>query len=106
MKDKIIKSKPIPTVTESINRSRKLPAKMKPEILKYVSISSSRYINGVVYELVKPIAMGTISKKIQGCSLGADKNGFFVHTHRARSKSFPLPLKIDKKSIDFIESTG
>jgi hypothetical protein len=50
--------------------------------------------------------MGAISVKINGCSLGADKNGFFVYTHRARCKSFPTPLKITKKCIDFIDSTG
>jgi hypothetical protein len=38
--------------------------------------------------------------------MGADKDGFFVYTHRARCKSFSSPLKITKKCIDFIESTG
>ena len=90
---------------ESIQRSRTLPAKMKDEILKY-AVLSSQYNNGVVTKLKIPAEMKAISKKIDGCNLGADKNGFFVYTHRARSKSFSSPLKIDKKSIDYIETTG
>jgi hypothetical protein len=105
MKSKVISAKKEPSVTESINRSKKLPLKMKTEILKYIS-SSSRYNDGRVFGLVKPRGMGAISVKINGCSLGADKNGFFVYTHRARCKSFPTPLKITKKCIDFIDSTG
>jgi hypothetical protein len=92
-------------VKKSINLSRKLPTQMKELILKYVT-TSSRYNNGSVYGLKKPNGMSKISKKISGCSMGADKNGFFVYTHRCRSKSKLNPLKITKKEIDFIESTG
>jgi hypothetical protein len=92
-------------VKKSIALSRKLPASMKEIILKYVT-TSSRYKDGAVYGLRKPNGMSKISKKISGCSLGADKNGFFVYTHRARCKSKMNPLKITKKDIDFIESTG
>ena len=42
----------------------------------------------------------------KGCDLGADKNGFFVFTHRARSKSYPEIEKIPQKDIKFIKSTG
>jgi len=38
--------------------------------------------------------------------LGADKDGFFVSTHRARSKSYLEIDKIPQKDIKFIESTG
>lgn len=105
MKSKPILGQQTPDVRKSIQSSRKIPAKMKEEILKYVT-SSSRYNNGRVFSLAKPSAMTKISSKISGCSMGADKDGFFVYTHRARSKSFATPLKITKKSIDFIESTG
>jgi hypothetical protein len=94
-----------PDVIKQIKGSRKLSSKMKEEILKYAT-SSSRYNNGSVFGLTKPSGMLKISSKIKGCSMGADKEGFFVYTHRARSKSFPSPLKISKKSIEFIESTG
>ena len=92
-------------VKKSIALSRKIPASMKEVILKYVT-SSSRYNNGSVYRLKKPNGMSTISKKISGCYMGADKNGFFVYTHRCRSKSKMNPLKLTKKEIDFIESTA
>ena len=94
-----------PDVKKSIQLSRKLSDKMKAEILKYTT-SSSRYDKGRVFGLNKPSGMGKISSKINGCSMGADKDGFFVYTHRARCKSFPTPLKITKKCIDFIETTG
>ncbi|MET0602937.1 MAG: NUDIX domain-containing protein [Baekduia sp.] len=44
--------------------------------------------------------------KAKGVSLKRDKNGFFVHTHRARSRSFPRPDRIPKATVAFIESTG
>ncbi len=105
MKAKSELNKKTPDVRKSIQLSRKIPAKMKEEILKYVT-SSSRYNNGRVFGLNKPSGMGKISSKVIGCSMGADKDGFFVYTHRARSKSYANPLKITKKWIDFIESTG
>jgi hypothetical protein len=44
--------------------------------------------------------------KLDGISLGKDKDGYFVYTHRARSKSYKTPYKIPKSKIKFIESTG
>lgn len=41
-----------------------------------------------------------------GVSLARDADGVFVHTHRARSKSYPAADKIPKKVVDFIDSTG
>ena len=92
-------------VRKSIALSRKIPQSMKEVILKFVN-SGSRYKDGKVYGLTKPIGMGSISSKLSGVSFGADKDGFFVYTHRARSHSYKNPLKIPKKDIDSIESTG
>jgi len=39
-------------------------------------------------------------------SIGRDKEGYFVMTHRARSKSYETPEKIPDSQIKFIESTG
>lgn len=39
------------------------------------------------------------------CSVGKDAKGYFVYTHRARSKSYESPAKIPKKDIEFIDST-
>jgi hypothetical protein len=44
--------------------------------------------------------------KDSGVSLKKDKDGFFVHTHRARSKSHAKPEDIPKADVKFIESTG
>lgn len=41
-----------------------------------------------------------------GVSLKKDKDGFFVHTHRARSRSYPKPGGIPKSAVEFIGSTG
>lgn len=92
-------------VKKSLQLSRKISASMKLKIEKYLT-SSSTYRNGIVFGLKKPNGMAGISVKIRGCGMGADKNGFFVYTHRARSKSHSNPLSITKKEIDFIESTG
>jgi hypothetical protein len=44
--------------------------------------------------------------KDSGVSLKQDKDGFFVHTHRARSKSYDTPSKIPADTVAYIESTG
>ena len=41
-----------------------------------------------------------------GFDMGIDKDGFFIHTHRGRSKSYESPEKITEKDIKFIDSTG
>jgi hypothetical protein len=41
-----------------------------------------------------------------GVSLKRDNKGVYVHTHRARSKSYPSADRIPKRVIDFVESTG
>lgn len=82
--------------------SKTIPAAMKPIIGQYV-ISSSRYIKGLIVGLRKPDNMTMISSKISGVSFGADKDGFFVYTHRSRSKSHKDPFKITKKEIDSVE---
>jgi len=80
-----------------IERSHKIPKQLKDKIISLLS-SNSSYDNGRVYNL-----KGFSSN---GCSLGADKNGFFCYTHRARSKSYLDVDKIPQKDIKFIESTG
>lgn len=86
-------------VEGTLERCRKIPKEMKEKILPKLS-SSSRYDNGRVFNLTG----WNLQKK--GCSLGADKNGFFCYTHRARSKSYESPEKIPQKDVEFIESTG
>lgn len=39
-------------------------------------------------------------------SLGKDKDGYFVYTHRCRSDSYKSPHKIPKSRIEFVSSTS
>lgn len=82
-----------------IQRSRKLSKELKQKILN-IATSQTRYKNGIVFQL------SGWNDSVKGCSLGADKNGFFCYTHRARSKSYKEPDLIPKSAIKFIESTG
>jgi hypothetical protein len=54
-------------------------------------------------DLLKKIKTGTYP---DGFDMGIDKNGYFIHTHRARSKSYENPSDITVKEIKFIDSTG
>ena len=85
-------------VKGKLSRSKKIPKEMKEKIEPLVSQGSSEYNNGRVF--------GLRYSENKGCSLGADKSGFFVYTHRARSKSYPTVEDIPQKDIKFIESTG
>ena len=44
--------------------------------------------------------------KAKGVTLRKDKKGYYVHTHRARSKSYRSPKLIPTSAIEFIETTG
>lgn len=93
-------------VKDSINKSKNIPKEIKEKILKYISSGSRYEIGGFIFGLVKPKELIEKTTKANGVSMGADKNGFFVYTHRARSKSYSEPSKIPVKDIEFIESTG
>ena len=44
--------------------------------------------------------------KGKGVTLAKDEDGFFVYTHRCRSKSYRSIASIPKSAVEFIESTG
>jgi len=88
-----------------LSLSRKIPQAMKDKIAKYMT-SSSKVKNGFVTGLRKPPELMKTSRKAKGVSFGANGQGFFVYTHRARSKSKSTPKGITAKEINFIESTG
>ena len=88
---------------KSLSLSKSIGKEMKEEIEKYLAGGSTYHEGGRVHGLKKPKVKG---KQFKGVGLGADKNGFFVYTHRAASKRYKSPDKIPQKSIDFIESTG
>lgn len=45
-------------------------------------------------------------KRFEGVGTRKDKDGFYVRTHRARSKSYPSLEAIPDSIIKFIRSTG
>lgn len=91
---------------DSLMRSKSIPKEMKEEILKYVTGGSTYHEGGRVHGLSKPNVLREKTPKSDGVSMGADKKGFYVYTHRARSKSKPTPDKITVTEINFIDSTG
>ena len=46
------------------------------------------------------------SGRYKGVSIGRDRTGYFVCTHRASSKSYSSPSKIPESQIKWIRSTG
>jgi len=101
----------------SIMHLHKIPKELKEEALKLLryynfdgkKVAATRAKNGVITELeLHP----DLVKKIKehdypnGFSMGIDKNGYFIHTHRARGKSHKTPIGITAKEIKFIDSTG
>jgi len=91
---------------QSLMRSKSISKEMKEEILKYFTGGSTYKEGGHVHGLTKPKELTDKTPKTSGVSMGADKDGFFVYTHRARSGSHAEPGKIPIKEINFIESTG
>ena len=91
---------------DSLMKSKNISKEMKEKIMQYVTGGSSYKEGGFLQGLLKPDNLKSKSDKVDGVSLGADKNGFYVYTHRGRSKSCESPEKIPVKDINFIESTG
>jgi len=92
----------------SIKYLKKLPKELKEFALNHLQ-SYTKAKNGKITGLLLP---EDLSNKIKeggypnGFSLGVDKNGYFIHTHRARSKSYKRAIDIPVKDIKFIDSTG
>lgn len=91
---------------ESLYRSKSISKEMKDMISKYLNGGSTYHEGGRIHGLMKPKEFTNKTPKSVGVSLGADKNGFYVYTHRAASKRYDSPELISIKSIEFIESTG
>jgi hypothetical protein len=53
----------------------------------------------------KNVPCDGIKKKL-GFSCGQDAKGYFIYTHRARSKSYPSLKDIPMKDIEFIDGTS
>jgi ABC-type lipoprotein release transport system permease subunit len=57
-------------------------------------------------QIITQFLIESLLISLLGVSLGADKNGFFVMTHRAKSKSYESPDKIPHENIIRTASTG
>lgn len=57
----------------------------------------------VEHGVAKPDDLKVIMSQV---SLGKDRQGYFVYTHRCRSKSYKTPHLIPKDKIKFVASTG
>lgn len=90
-------------VKKSLSLSKSIGKEMKEKIGEYLGGGSTYHKGGRLHGLTKPKIKG---KSFSGVSLGADKDGFYVYTHRAASKRYKSPDKISQKDIKFIESTG
>jgi len=87
---------------DGLLNSHSISKDMKDKILPYVT-SNSYYLNKRMFDLLIPKIEG---KSFDGVSLGADDDGFFAYTHRARCHSYESPEKIPNDKIKFIETTG
>lgn len=66
----------------------------------------AQYTSKRALGLPKPKDLTKKTPKSKGVSMGMDKDGYFVYTHRCRSKSYKTPALIPKSVIVWIESTG
>lgn len=95
-------------VKTTIKNLKKLPTELK-EVAYNLIDSSTHAKNGKIYGLnLHPDLIEKIKENgyPDGFSMGIDKDGYFIHTHRGRSKSFKEPSKITAQSMKFIDSTG
>ena len=91
---------------DALMRSKSIGKEMKEKILKYLTSGSTYKEGGHAHGLSKPKELMDKTPKADGVSMGADKDGYFVYTHRQRSKSYESPEKIPVKEIVFTNSTG
>ena len=100
-------------IESKIKNLKKVPKELKEVALGLIKKSTGLILtkaeNGKITGLqLHPDLKSKISKGgyPNGFDMGIDENGYFIHTHRARSKSHQSPDKISVKEIKFIDSTG
>ena len=95
-------------IKDTIKNLHKVPKELKNiaiDLLKQYTKAGKGKITGLQLhpDLKKKIREGGYP---DGYDMGIDKNGYFIHTHRARSKSHEKPNGITAKEMKFIDSTG
>lgn len=101
-------SKDSPDIKDSIKYLKNIPKDLKEASLNYLKQYTSAKkgkITGLELhkDLKNKIEKGRLPS---GFDMGIDKNGYFIHTHRARSSSYKNPSDIPVEDIEFIDSTG
>ena len=103
---------------KSIEKERDIKDKIKyvrgvsDELKDFALNHLERYTNAAKGRISGLQLHPDLKKKIKekglpdGFSMGVDKDGYYIHTHRARSKSYEKPDAISIKDIKFIDSTG
>ena len=96
------------STSEHIKYLKNFPSEYKEIAVKFLKSYSSAK-KGKVFGLnLHPDLINKIESNSypSGFDMGMDKDGYFIHTHRARSKSHLSPDQITAKEIKFIDSTG
>jgi hypothetical protein len=99
--------------SDNIKKKIKHVRGLSDECRQYAMENHSDWVSSVGSGKVSDLQLHPdLKKKIEseglpsGFSMGVDKNGYYIHTHRARSKSHETPQGFTKKEIKFIDSTG
>ena len=96
------------TIEDKIKHLHKITKEYKDIALGLIQ-SYTEAKNGIITGL---ILHPNLEKKIKegnypsGFSMGIDENGFFIHTHRARSKSHSKPEDITVEEMKKTDATG
>jgi hypothetical protein len=93
---------------KSIKNLHGLPKELKEvayDLVQFVTSAKKGKVFGLMFhpDLKKKIKEGGYP---DGYDMGIDKDGYFIHTHRGRSKSHSKPYGITAKEMKFIDSTG
>jgi hypothetical protein len=98
---------------DNIKKKIKYVRGLSDECRQYAMENHSDWVSSVGSGKVTELQLHPdLKKKIKekgypdGFSMGVDKDGYFIHTHRARSKSHEKPSQITAKEMKFIDSTG
>ena len=98
---------------ENIKKKIKHVRGLSDECRQYAMDNHSDWVSSIGSGKVSELQLHPdLKKKISeeglpsGFSMGVDKNGYFIHTHRARSKSNENPSGFTQKEIKFVDSTG
>ena len=98
---------------ENIQKKIKYVRGLSDECRKYAMENHSDWKHDVGSGKVSGLKIHPdLQKKIDeeglpsGFSMGVDNGGYYIHTHRARSKSRTNPVGFTKTEIKFVDSTG